>query len=105
MLSIVEVNELSYEEFISRFGCVVEHCSLCAAAVWRFRPFSDVRHLHTCIEEFLDQLPLSGTTTGARIAIPDVTYCLYYQGRTALADRADHVIFLLGLKCPLYRGE
>ena len=43
--------------------------------------------------------------TGARIAIPDVTYCLYYQGRTALADRADHVIFLLGLKCPLYRGE
>ena len=59
-LSITEVNSLSYEDFIAKFGNVVEHCSLCAAAVWRNRPFKTLEFLKTAISEFLDQLPLSG---------------------------------------------
>ena len=59
-ISITEVNKLSYEDFISKFGNVVEHCSLCAAAVWRNRPFKTLECLKSSISEFLDQLPFSG---------------------------------------------
>lgn len=51
---------MSYEEFIAVFGNVIEHCSLCAAAVWRERPFTDVNNLHMAICQFADQLPISG---------------------------------------------
>ena len=59
-LTISEVNELSYEDFNTRFGNVVEHCSLCAAAVWRYKPFTSLETLHSSISHFLDQLPLAG---------------------------------------------
>jgi 2-oxo-4-hydroxy-4-carboxy--5-ureidoimidazoline (OHCU) decarboxylase len=61
MLSISLVNELTYEDFIGRFGNVVEHCSICAAAVWRNRPFRDVHHLHQEICSFMDLLPDTGS--------------------------------------------
>ncbi|KAI9554590.1 hypothetical protein GHT06_019863 [Daphnia sinensis] len=60
VLTISQVNELNYEEFIDLFGNVVEHCSICAAAVWRFRPFRDVYHLHQEICSFVDLLPDTG---------------------------------------------
>ncbi|XP_032786056.2 2-oxo-4-hydroxy-4-carboxy-5-ureidoimidazoline decarboxylase [Daphnia magna] len=60
VLTISQVNELNYEDFIGRFGNVIEHCSICAAAVWRFRPFHDIRHLHQAICSFLDLLPNTG---------------------------------------------
>lgn len=58
--TIAEVNFMDYEEFIEVFGNVIEHCSLCAAAVWRYRPFRDVRHLHEEICKFVDALPTAG---------------------------------------------
>jgi 2-oxo-4-hydroxy-4-carboxy--5-ureidoimidazoline (OHCU) decarboxylase len=32
--TIPQINAMNYEEFISTFGNVVEHCSLFAAAIW-----------------------------------------------------------------------
>lgn len=59
-LSIHAVNKMGYEEFIKCFGNVVEHCSLCAAAVWRERPFRDAETLASCFGDFIDRLPISG---------------------------------------------
>ena len=59
-MAITIVNELSYEDFIGKFGNVIEHCSLCAAAVWRYRPFASVETLHSSICDFLDQLSIAG---------------------------------------------
>ncbi|KAK7083443.1 hypothetical protein SK128_001156 [Halocaridina rubra] len=57
---INNVNEMDYESFIEVFGNVIEHCSLCAAAVWRYRPFKDVRQVHEEICKFVDELPEAG---------------------------------------------
>lgn len=51
---------MSYEDYIAVFGNVIEHCSLCAAATWRDRPFPDVDSLHKSFCQFADQLPISG---------------------------------------------
>lgn len=51
---------MPYEDFIEVFGNVIEHSSLCAAAVWKYRPFRDVRHLHEEICGFVDELPVAG---------------------------------------------
>lgn len=59
-MDISQINELNYEEFIKHFGNVVEHSSICSAAVWRNRPFGDVHHLHREICSFIDLLPDTG---------------------------------------------
>lgn len=59
-LRIQDVNSLDYEDFIQRFGNVVEHCQLAAAAVWSSRPFSSVDDLQTALEKFMDNLPMNG---------------------------------------------
>lgn len=59
-LAMDEVNDLAYEPFIALFGSIIEHCSLCAAAVWQNRPFRDVHHIHQLICDLLDKLPDSG---------------------------------------------
>ncbi|XP_069983863.1 2-oxo-4-hydroxy-4-carboxy-5-ureidoimidazoline decarboxylase-like [Penaeus vannamei] len=58
--SMDDINAMDYEEFISHFGNAIENCSLIAAAVWRFRPFEDVVHLHEALCSFVDGLPVSG---------------------------------------------
>lgn len=59
-LSIDKVNRMSYEEFIECFGNVVERCSLCAATVWKERPFRDAHCLVNCFDDFIDWLPIRG---------------------------------------------
>lgn len=59
-LSIAEVNQLSFEDFIQKFGNVVEHCSLCAAAVWRNGPYSNIQNLSSAFNEFMDNLSMTG---------------------------------------------
>lgn len=58
--SIHAVNKMDSEEFIKCFGNVVEHCSLCAAAIWRERPFRDAENLASSFGDFIDRLPISG---------------------------------------------
>ncbi|CAL4128623.1 unnamed protein product [Meganyctiphanes norvegica] len=60
LISMVQVNDLDYESFITVFGNVIEHCALAAAAVWRHRPYRDVNHLHDYITTFAKALPLEG---------------------------------------------
>jgi 2-oxo-4-hydroxy-4-carboxy--5-ureidoimidazoline (OHCU) decarboxylase len=56
-LTIVEVNELDYGEFIRILGNVVEHCAVFAGAIWAQRPFGNVQELHSRFEAFMDSLP------------------------------------------------
>ncbi|XP_047481024.1 2-oxo-4-hydroxy-4-carboxy-5-ureidoimidazoline decarboxylase-like isoform X1 [Penaeus chinensis] len=62
--SINDINAMDYEDFISHFGNAIENCSLIAAAVWRFRPFNDVVHLHEALCSFVDDLPVSVLSPG-----------------------------------------
>lgn len=78
LLSIAEVNQLPFEEFIQIFGNVVEHCSLCAAAVWRNCPFSNIQNLSSAFNEFMDNLPMIGKEGILRLH-PDLA------GRLAMA--------------------
>lgn len=57
---IAEVNQMNFEQFVIRFGNVVELCPLFAAAVWEKKPFKDVNHLVVCFHEFIDRLPSEG---------------------------------------------
>ncbi|CAG2232683.1 PRHOXNB [Mytilus edulis] len=77
--TISAVNSMSYEDFISTFGNVIDHCSLCAAAVWRDRPFSDVNSLHKSFCQFVDQLSTGGKEGILRL-LPDLA------GRLAMSD-------------------
>ncbi|KAK3594547.1 hypothetical protein CHS0354_023603 [Potamilus streckersoni] len=86
LMSISEVNRMPYEQFISIFGNVVEHCSLCAAAVWCQRPFSDVSQLHEAMSTFLDQQPLAGKEGVLRLH-PDLAGKLA-QSRGLTSDSA-----------------
>jgi len=56
LLSMSQVNGLNYEEFIDYFGNIIEHCPICAAAVWKNRPFQNINELHDNICKFVDQL-------------------------------------------------
>lgn len=70
-LAMDEVNDLAYEPFIALFGSIIEHCSLCAAAVWQNRPFRDVHHIHQLICDLLDKLPDSGQWS----IVQHIMYC------------------------------
>ena len=59
-LRISAVNEQDYEAFIQTFGNVVENCSLCAAAVWASRPFSNFDELYYKFCGFIDDLSAIG---------------------------------------------
>ena len=59
-LSIQEVNELGYEDFIETFKNVVEHGMLISGAIWSLRPFSNRDHLHQSLCDFMDALPPHG---------------------------------------------
>ncbi|XP_076048060.1 2-oxo-4-hydroxy-4-carboxy-5-ureidoimidazoline decarboxylase-like [Oratosquilla oratoria] len=59
-LTIEEVNRMDYEAFVQTFGNVVEHGTIISAAIWKFRPFDNVKHLHDTICDFIALLPTSG---------------------------------------------
>ena len=60
LLTVGDVNKLTYEEFIEKFGNVVEHCALFAASVCQERPFSTFEDIHEAFTKFMDSLPISG---------------------------------------------
>ncbi|XP_061881114.1 2-oxo-4-hydroxy-4-carboxy-5-ureidoimidazoline decarboxylase-like [Entelurus aequoreus] len=59
-MELSRVNQLSYEDFVSTFGNVVEKCPIVAAAVWARRPFGSMDALEDAISDFIDALPESG---------------------------------------------
>ena len=58
--TLADVNGMTYEDFIARFGGVAEHGKLVAASVWICRPFRSVDHLCRTFGDFMDTLPDSG---------------------------------------------
>ncbi|KAI9554589.1 hypothetical protein GHT06_019862 [Daphnia sinensis] len=87
-LTISQVNELNYEDFIGRFGNVVERGTICAAAAWRFRPFRDVYHLHQEICSFIDLLP-DTVKEGVLRLLPDLAGRLAELGRLSQESSAE----------------
>lgn len=87
-LSIQQVNAMDYDDFIARFGNVIEHCALCAAAIWRHRPFQSIEELHSRICSFLHQLPASGKEGVLRLH-PDLAGRLAMQGGLTLESKAE----------------
>ncbi|EDO43473.1 predicted protein [Nematostella vectensis] len=59
-LTIQEVNKFSQEDFIRRFGNIVEMTPLCAAAISDKRPFSSVDDLYRQMCSFIDGLSQDG---------------------------------------------
>lgn len=59
-VSVEEVNKLPHEDFIERFGNVVEMTPLCAASVSSIRPFDGLDKLYLAMSDFLDALPTCG---------------------------------------------
>lgn len=65
---------MDYEVFIQTFGNVIEHCQLCAAAVWAEQPFKSLMDLHAAICRFVDELPPIGDHINLLIAM-----CIYFE--------------------------
>ncbi|CAL8294397.1 unnamed protein product [Lota lota] len=59
-MDIEAINLLSYEDFVSTFGNVVERCPIITAAVWSKRPYPSVAALEAAINDFIEALPESG---------------------------------------------
>lgn len=59
-MGIAEINKLPQEDFIERFGGVVEKTPLCAASVSSLRPFDGLDKLYLAMSDFIDALPSSG---------------------------------------------
>lgn len=45
-ITLDEVNRMGEEEFVARFGSLLEHSPWVAEEAWRERPFSDLSELH-----------------------------------------------------------
>lgn len=53
-------NSMDYEEFVGKFGNVVERCPMITAAVWSHRPFASLEALENTFGDFIDSLLPSG---------------------------------------------
>lgn len=78
-LSLKEVNEMDYPEFISVFSSAIEHGTLAAACVWEARPFHDISSLCKSFTDFLHSLSLS-CQTGLVRCYPDLAGTLSGDG-------------------------
>jgi len=80
VVTIEQLNDMNYEEFIKTIGNVIEHYPLCAAAVWASRPFSNLKALHQAIACFINELPVLGREGILRLH-PDLAGRIAEQGR------------------------
>ncbi len=60
MLTLAEVNSLDYDIFVEKFGNIIEHCPVLAAALWKYRPFHSTEDLMDKMSAIVKDLPLSG---------------------------------------------
>ena len=52
------INNLKYDNFIEKFGNVVEHCPIIAAVVWAARPFPSFADLFDRFSTVIDSLSM-----------------------------------------------
>ncbi|KAL5457056.1 hypothetical protein EMCRGX_G034292 [Ephydatia muelleri] len=88
-LSIDEVNNLSYEQFVSVFGSLFEQSPLIAAGVWSHRPFKSRESLYSALCNIVDTLPRAGKE-GLLRCYPDLAGQLAHQGTLTPESTAEH---------------
>ena len=54
-ISMVEVNKMSFQQFVKTFGSVIEWTPLAAARVWECRPFNSLKELHQKFSKFIQE--------------------------------------------------
>jgi 2-oxo-4-hydroxy-4-carboxy-5-ureidoimidazoline decarboxylase len=54
-MTIVEINSLSYGEFVARLGWIFEHSPWVAERAWAQRPFLSGDHLHAAMMETVER--------------------------------------------------
>ncbi|XP_067942657.1 2-oxo-4-hydroxy-4-carboxy-5-ureidoimidazoline decarboxylase-like [Watersipora subatra] len=57
MLTISDVNEFSYEQFVDTFKNIIEKCPIAAGSIYEDRPFRSVSCLQASVRGFLKDLP------------------------------------------------
>lgn len=77
-LTVDEVNRLSEDEFVARFGTLFEHSPWVAEEAWRERPFAGLPELHEAFLEVIRDAPAERRVALIR-AHPDLA------GKAALA--------------------
>ena len=88
-LSIDEVNNLGYDEFVSELGSLFEQTPLVAAAVWSHRPFESREILYNAMCNFIDQLPRAGKE-GLLRCYPDLAGKLAHQQALTPESTVEH---------------
>ncbi len=56
-ITVNEINRLSEDEFVARFGSLYEHSPWVAAGAWRERPFGDLSELHGTFQRVVRDAP------------------------------------------------
>ena len=54
------INNLTFDQYITFFGNIVENSRFIAATVWSFRPFRSLQNFKDNVEKILDSLPIHG---------------------------------------------
>lgn len=85
-----EVNALNYEDFIQRFGSVLEHGTLAAASVWSSRPFPDAFALHGAFKAFLSSSLSAQAREGVVRCYPDLAGRLTEEQRLTGESLREH---------------
>ena len=66
-----EVNNLEFEDFMEKFGNVIERTPMVTAIVWTYRPFPDFQALHEAFCQFLRSLAAEAKA-GMLRCLPDI---------------------------------
>lgn len=61
MLTLNQVNSLSFEDFLQHFGNIIEHCPLLAAVLWKRGPFVSIEHFVGEAAQIVYSWPISGS--------------------------------------------
>ena len=59
-ITLSEMNAMDFDVFVEKFGNVIEHSALVAAALWTRRPFFSVKNVFDEIDKIVESLPLDG---------------------------------------------
>ncbi|XP_035678159.1 2-oxo-4-hydroxy-4-carboxy-5-ureidoimidazoline decarboxylase-like [Branchiostoma floridae] len=75
-----DLNDLDFQEFVQKFGNIVEKAPIVAATAWSKRPFHSIRDVYKAACDFIDGLPINGKE-GLLRCFPDLAGTLTQQGR------------------------
>ena len=89
LLTIDELNQLNFQDFIGKTGNVIEHCPVLAGALWKQRPFQSFEDLTEKLRMIVHGLPLS-LKEGILRVYPDLAGRLAKAGELTGESLAEH---------------